>query len=165
MTDHLSDEQLTAALLAEDDAAAGEHLAACEPCRAELESLRAALGSVRADEQARAERPHLFWREQRMAIAAQIPAGREVTTRPLAWAGSLAVFALAAAWMTQSAPPAQPVARPAQDAAAVSAPADPDHDLLVDIQRSVRRDVPLALAPATLLAQELHDAANRKPDR
>jgi hypothetical protein len=52
-----------------------------------------------------------------------------------------------------------------QGATSVSAPVDPDHALLVEIQRSVRRDVPRALEPATLLAQELHRAANRKSDR
>lgn len=164
MNDHLSDEQFNAALLADDDAAASQHLVACEVCRVELEQLRTALGGVRAESLARAERPQLFWREQRMAIASQIPAGREIATRPLAWAGSFAILALAAAWMTHSAAPVQPVDR-VQSSASLAAPADPDHELLMDIQRSVRRDVPRALEPASLIAQELHRAANRKTDR
>jgi hypothetical protein len=165
MTDHLSDEQLSAALLAADDTAAAEHLAGCEDCRFELERMRAALAGVHAESLRRAEHPPLFWREQRQAIASRMPAGREIETRPLAWAGSLAMVAVAAAWLMQSAPPAPPQANRMQGATSVSAPVDPDHALLVEIQRSVRRDVPRALEPATLLAQELHRAANRKSDR
>ncbi len=164
MNDHLPDQQFDAALVAEPDAAVSQHLAGCEDCRFELEQLRAVLGGARAEALSRAERSQLFWREQRMAIAAQIPVGREIATRPLAWAGSFAIFALAAAWMTYSAPPVAPVDR-VQSSASISAPADPDHDLLVDVQRSVRREVPRALEPASLIAQELHRAANRKTDR
>jgi hypothetical protein len=38
---------------------------------------------------------------------------------------------------------------------------DPDHELLVEVERSLRRDVPLALEPAALLTRELHFAADQ----
>jgi hypothetical protein len=165
MTHHLSDEQFNSALLAENDSEATRHLEGCESCRIELERVRAFLGNVRAESLAGAERPQIFWREQRHAIASRLPVAGAIETRPLAWAGSLAIFALAAAWMTHSASPVQPQRVRSQSSASVPAAVDPDHMLLVDIQRSVRRDVPRALEPATLLAQELHRAANRKSDR
>ena len=165
MTIHLSDEQFSAALLLEDDASAGQHLASCEECRLELERVRTVLIGARAESLVLADRPQLFWSEQRMAIASRIPDGREISTRPLAWAASFVILALAAAWMTYTAPPVQRHAGPAQNSSGVSASIDPDHALLLDIQRSVRRDVPRALEPATLLAEELHRAANGKSDR
>ena len=165
MTDHLTDEQLSAVLLAEDDAEATHHLAGCDDCTRELERMRAALAGVRVESLALADRPQLFWREQRMAIASRIPAGRELATRPLAWVGSFAALAMAAAFLTQSAPPLPTQAVRPTNSTVVSASADPDHELLVDIERSVSRGVPRALEPATLLAQELHRAAERKSDR
>ena len=165
MTDHLSDEQFNSMLQAEDDATATQHLASCEECRLDMERMRAALAGVRAESLALAGRPQLFWREQRMAIASRIPQGREITTRPLAWAGSLAVFALSAAFLTQSVSPPQSQLGRAQTSSIVSVQEDPDHDLLVDIERSVRREVPRALEPASLIAQELHRAAGTKSDR
>jgi hypothetical protein len=164
MTNHLTDEQWSAALLAEDDAAATLHLAGCNECRRELENMRVALAGARAESLAIADRPQLFWRDQRMAISSRIPAGPEIITQPLAWAGSLAVFALAAVLLTQSVSLPQAQLGNAQSSSIVSVQEDADHVLLMDIQRSVRRDVPRALEPATLIAQELHRAAS-KSDR
>lgn len=165
MKAHLNEEQLSAALLSGDDASVAAHLAICNECRHELEDIRAALTRIRAESLALGERPQGFWREQQIAIASRIPAGHEYETRPLAWAASLAVFALVAAVLTQSVPSLQPQASRPSGSAVVSAPADPDHDLLVAVERSARRGVPRALEPATLLAQELHRAAGRKSDR
>jgi len=53
---------------------------------------------------------------------------------------------LAAVLLVQKTPPAQPVAQ---------ADPDPDHALLVDVERSVRRELPRALEPAALLAHEV----------
>lgn len=165
MNEHLNDEQLSAALLAEDDASIAAHLASCNECRRELEGIRTALTGVRAESLALAERPQGFWRAQRLAIAARFSAGNEFQTRPLAWAASLVMVALVAAFLVQGVPPLQHQAGRPAASAGVSAAADPDHDLLVDVERSVRRDVPRALEPATLIAQELHRAAGRKSDR
>ncbi|MBI1750704.1 MAG: hypothetical protein HY234_08495 [Acidobacteria bacterium] len=165
MTNHLTDEQLNAVLVAEEDITATLHLAGCDECRRDLHRLRTVLADVCAESRALADRPQWFWREQRLAIVSRIPAGPDRATRPLAWAASLAVFVLAAALLTQSVKPVQPAVSRATGTVGVSMQSDPDHDLLVDVERSVRRDVPRALEPATLLAQELHRAADRKPNR
>ncbi len=163
MNEHLNDEQLSAALLADDDAIVAAHLANCMECRRELEGLRTALAGVRAESLALGERPQGFWREQRLAIAARLSAGNDFETRPLAWAASLSVVALVAAFLAQGMPPL-PVGSPSASTG-ISVAADSDHDLLVDVARFTRRDVPRALEPATLIAQELHRAAERKADR
>jgi len=165
MNNHLNDEQLSAALLAEADAAVTAHLATCKECRHELESIRAALTAVRADSLALGERPAAFWREQRLSIAARLPASNELETRPLAWAASLSAVALVAALLVQGVPSNRLQVRPTPASTGVSVAADSDHELLVDIARFTRRDVPRALEPATLIAQELHRAAGRKSDR
>jgi hypothetical protein len=165
MNEHLNDEQLSAALLAEADASVVAHLAICNACRRELESIRTALTAVCVESLALGERPVGFWREQRLAIAARLPADIELETRPLAWAASLSVVALVAAFLVQGVPPLQLRVGPPSASTGVSIAADSDHDLLVDVARFTRRDVPRALEPATLIAQELHRAAERKSDR
>jgi hypothetical protein len=171
MTQHLTDEQMSAALLADsallvdDDASLATHLSSCGDCRNDLQRMRAVLGGVRAQSLAIAERPQGFWRKQRAAIASRISAGHELETRPLAWVASFAVIALVAAFLTQSAPSIQIQSKRPAESIGTYSPSDPDHDLLLDIQRSVRREVPRALEPASLIAQELHTAAGRKSDR
>jgi predicted anti-sigma-YlaC factor YlaD len=165
MNEHLNDEQLSAALLAEADASVAAHLSICNACRHELESIRTALTAVRAESLALGERPVSFWREQRRAIAARLTAGNELETRPLAWAASLSAVALVAAFLVQGVPPIQLQVGPTAASTGVSVAVDSDHELLVDVARFTRRDVPRALEPATLIAQELHRAAGRKSDR
>ena len=97
---------------------------------------------------AEAERPEGFWRAQRSAIAGRIQDSQRRASLRLAWAGSLALVVIAASLLTQA--PA-PVASAAQN--------DPDHDLLVGVERAVRRPVPQALEPARLLAQEIERSA------
>ena len=105
--------------------------------------------------------PQDFWRAQRRTIAARLSAVQELPTRPLAWATSLAGILLFAALLSRGLPVLDSSPRQALPTEAAQAAADPDHDLLVDIGRSVRREVPRALEPASLIAQELHRAANK----
>jgi anti-sigma factor RsiW len=161
MKEHLNEDQLNALLLAELDAESSAHLASCEACRNEVEQLRGTLTGLRSSEVARAERPQEFWREQRLSIAAQIPAGNELSTQPLAWAASLAGILLVATMLSQGLPVLDSSLQQVPPKASAQVASDPDHDLLVDIGRAMRRDVPLALEPASLIAQELHRAANK----
>jgi predicted anti-sigma-YlaC factor YlaD len=140
----LSDEQLAEELTNPfaADAAACEHLAACPACREEYESLRRGLARYREEARAAAERPESFWLRQRTTLATR-NAGRPASRR-LSWAAVAAVVVLTAVLLIEKTPPQQPT--PA---------ADPDHALLVDVEHSVRRQVPRALEPAALLAQEV----------
>ena len=93
---------------------------------------------------AAAARPEAFWQFQRRAIAAR---RRPWWAQPrLVWA--MAFLVLTAAWLNHSAQPRRDVAQ-----------TDPDQMLMTDIERSVRREVPRALEPATLLTEEMDRAA------
>jgi hypothetical protein len=90
------------------------------------------------------ERPDGFWRMQRAAIQERIQGSEQRASLRLAWAGSVALVAVAVGLLTQTPAPASAAAN-----------YDPDHDLLVGVEQAVRRPVPQALEPAQLLAQEL----------
>ena len=155
MQGHLTDEQLTAALVAANDAATETHLAGCAECRAEQEALRGALDTASCWVRAAAERPEGFWQRQRASIAARLAEAARVAARPWGWATAFAALLLAAMLLNQQAPPPQTGV----------APADPDHALLLEVQRSVRREVPQALEPAALLAYDLASEAQKHREK
>ena len=97
---------------------------------------------------AEAERPPSFWLAQRAAIAGRIQGSERTASLRLAWAASLALVVIATSMLTQSPTPTLSVTA-----------YDPDHDLLVGVERAVRRPVPQALEPARLLAQEIENSA------
>ena len=147
MQAHLSEEQIFEALLAGDAAAANQHLAGCSACAAELDRLRRATAALRHSARTQAERSESFWSRQRRSAASRIS---RPAVRPLTWVAAIAAAILAAMLL----PEPRPVA-PAQPAT------DPDQALLVSVERAVNRQVPQALAPATLLTQEM--SRNLKP--
>ncbi len=142
MQAHLTDEQLREELDRGADATAREHLAACPACREEAKSLWLLLSRYAETTHAAADRPEGFWQAQQTAIARHW-SGRPVPRR-LAWAVAAACVVLAAAVLIEKTPSPEPLAQ-----------ADADQTLLVDVQRSVRRELPRALEPAALLAQEV----------
>lgn len=145
MNRHLSEEQFELVMSGgQADAGAAAHLAECAECAAEAEQMRAALGKFGAAARAAGERPEGFWAQQRQAIAARL-SDAGAPSRRLAWAVSLAVVVLLAMTMVPRTP--QRIEQ------------DPDDALLRDVERSLRRQVPAALEPAALLAQELDRAA------
>ncbi len=151
MQEHLTNEQLTEyltdPLASGGDATIREHLAACAACRDEagrLHSLLALYGEVT---RAAGARPQAFWQWQRTTILTGLEP-RPVPRR-LVWAAGVAMAAFAATLLMETPPPAVPPAA-----------VDPDHALLVDVERSVRREVPRALEPAALLTAELSEAAD-----
>jgi predicted anti-sigma-YlaC factor YlaD len=146
MQAHLTDEQLLEELDRGADATAREHLAACPACRKEHENLRLVLARYAETTRVAAERPEGFWQAQQTAIARRW-SGRPVPRR-LAWAVAAACVVFAAALLIEKTPPPEPIAQ-----------ADTDQTLLVDVQRSVRRELPRALEPAALLAREVSRSA------
>lgn len=151
MNGHLNDEQMTGLLL-DESAEGAAHLAECALCSAEEQRLRAVLAGFGEAARGAAERPEAFWAWQRGAVAGRL-AEKKAEPRRLVWAGAMAVLVLLASMMLRQPPPEPAVAQ-----------ADPDHVLLVEVERSMRREVPAALAPATLLANEMSRAAEAKKD-
>lgn len=97
------------------------------------------------------ERPEEFWQQQRSMIRSRISSAENPAATPLvrrspllAWSVVTALVLLAG-WMLDRgslAPPHQ--AQP-----------DPDHELLLAVERAVYNDGPAALDPAALLAEEM----------
>jgi hypothetical protein len=143
MHQHLTDEALTARLASEGPS---ERPAECGACEAEEENLRGLLAEWKASAEKVAERPDVFWRWQQRTIAAHR------STRPsrprMVWATAMAILVLVATLLTRQQPAIQHVNA-----------ADPDDALLVEVHRSVRREVPRALEPASLLTQEIDRAS------
>ena len=143
MPAHLTDEQLAERLISpENTGGAAAHPGACADCRDEEERLQGLLARYSEAARAASARPEAFWQWQQAAIAARLTGG----TRPwrLVWATATALVVFAAVLLIVRTPAPLPVVA-----------ADPDDVLLVDVERSVRREVPQALEPAALLAAEV----------
>ena len=110
------------------------------------ERFEAAVAALRAETQAAAERPEVFWQRQRAEIRARLDAPAALPP-PLAWASAAVLLALAVL-----------LSLPAKTPVAATAPPDPDRQLLLEVQQTLDRDVPDALAPASLLTEEMNQA-------
>jgi hypothetical protein len=96
---------------------------------------------------AASEQSDEFWRNQRIAIWSRISSAEERSARripTLAWAVAAAMIAVSG-WLLE-----QPMVAPPREVYV-----DPDHELLMEVERMVQIDGPLALEPAALLAQEM----------
>ncbi len=135
---HLSNQELTDVVLESDQ-----------------QSLRSTLEALPELARASTERPEEFWHEQRRAIWSRIgsaavtaadPGGNRTHRPPLVLAWSaVAAMILLAGWMLDRAPVVPPQV----------AKVDPDHELLLAVERAVHNDGPAALDPAALLADEM----------
>jgi hypothetical protein len=125
-------------------------------------SLRSTLDALPEWARASTELPEEFWQEQRSAVWSRISSSEDpATTRLvrrsplLVWSAVTALVLLAGFMLDRGslAPPhkAQP---------------DPDHELLLAVERAVYNDGPAALDPAALLAEEMvQDVSARPPIR
>ena len=147
METHLSDGQLFEALLGDSNPMVEAHLASCAECRQRMEQLRTTVAAVRRSAHAQAEKPEGFWARQRSAAATRTSRS---PARPLAWAAVIAVAILATTLLQQPRP-----------VAPVTSPGDPDQELLISVERATSRQVPQALAPASLITEEI--SRNVKP--
>ena len=155
MTQHLSDKDLLEVVLdrpSEFDA----HLATCSSCRTERERVRRVLRELPALTQNSAQNTEAFWEQQRMAIWAKIDLVEPRKFPVLAWASAATV--LVAATLLISIVPTVPP----------RVTADSDHELMVQLERRLQSEVPLALEPAALLAREITQNSqlnSSSPDR
>lgn len=142
MQAHLNDAELTESLAS---GAGMAHLAECNRCQAELDAVAGIAGVLRGQLAVDHLSP-AFWVRQRAGIRARI-ADRPASLR-WAIAGMAAVVALSCGLLTIS-------ARHPQRPSPQSAQVDSDDLLLKDIQHSIARRSPRALAPANVLVQEI----------
>jgi hypothetical protein len=114
-------------------------------------SLRPTLEALPDWARASTDRPEEFWQEQRSAVWSRIASSEDLTTTRLVrrspllvWSAVTALVLLAGFILDRGslAPPHK-------------APLDPDHELLLAVERAVNNDGPAALDPAALLAEEM----------
>jgi hypothetical protein len=154
MTEHLSDQEFCKTISGESGESGQHHLGRCAACRAGRDELLTGIEQYREWIASEVGRPDSFWLGQQRAVAETI--GRRSAARPfLIWVlASLACVAVLSLALVM-------VREPRVPAAAV----DPDHELLLDIERALRRDVPEALAPAEILIEEIQLALAARADK
>jgi hypothetical protein len=142
MTQHLSDKDLLEVLV---DRPSGfdAHLATCSSCHAERERMRRVVGELPGLTNIVAQNTDAFWEHQRTAIWARIDSVEHRKFPVLAWASAAAVL-VTATLLFSIAPTVPPQVQ-----------ADSDHELMVQLERTLQSEVPVALEPAALLAREI----------
>ncbi len=137
---HLNQEEI-AAFVSDPSRGLGTHLEVCDDCLHEVALLRETVGALRSV----AVEPEAFWRTQQAQIRAKLPVRVPQRSLPrLAWAALAAVVTLAALLVSGGAPAPEP-----------RASVDPDHELLVEVERIMQSDGPAALQPASYLVGEI----------
>jgi len=121
----------------------------------EVQRFRQALQAIPNFAQVNSQRPEIFWTRQRAEVWKAIERGTETQRRSmpkLAWVAAAVVVGIAAMMLSVSPVPQAPQAR-----------VDPDHELLLDIERSLNSGGPQALEPASLLVEEISQNAQSNP--
>jgi len=137
------------------DLAAEHHIAHCQSCQTEREKVEDALRQFGVANREYANRPEAFWKQQEARIRA---ANREAAQRSsvtMTLIPSVVVLLLLAFAILGRTPGVRPVA-----VATPTVQTDSDHELLLQVERAVGTDTPLALQPATLMVEESN---NREP--
>jgi len=139
---HLSEDQITGWVLGTCDDSVLRHLEACRGCSVEAEELRSALSGFRDALQATAQRDETFWRNQQVAFRDRASA-RDWYPMHWAWLVAMVMVLITAIFLTRT--PNTLRNNPSDDA---------DNALLNAVQGDLSREVPQALAPAVLIAEE-----------
>jgi hypothetical protein len=145
VNNHLSEDQITEWVLGTRDEFARRHLEACEACSVEAEELRRTISNFRDSVHAVAQRDQSFWRNQQLAIRERLSA-RDWYPLHWGWAVAMVMVLIAAIFLMRR--PNPPQNSPSEDA---------DRALLQEVQGDLGREVPQALAPAVLIAEERNE--------
>src|SRR6266566_4100166 len=130
MIRHLSNEELVDLIIDSDERA-----------------LRLTFDALPSWAQAASERNEEFWQNQRVAVWSRISSAEERSALRLpilAWALAAVTVAVSGWLLNQPSDLRPPEVR-----------VDADHELLLEVERAVQIDGPLALEPAALLAEEM----------
>ena len=150
MNNHLSEDQITEWVLGTRDDFVSRHLETCNACSVEAEELRSTISCFRDSIHATAQRDNSFWREQQLAIREHASA-RDWYPLHWAWVVAMVMVLIAAIFLTRTPNPPQNKARE-----------DADKALLQEVQGDLAREVPEALAPAVLIAEERNEILTNK---
>jgi len=131
------------------DLAAEHHIANCPPCQTERDRVEDALRQFAAANREYANRPDNFWEQQAARIRSARKDSEARSRLTMSLVPSVVVLLLAAFAILGRAPGVRPV-QPAPPVAQT----DPDHELLLEVERAIQTDTPLALEPATLMVNE-----------
>jgi hypothetical protein len=131
------------------DLAAEHHIASCQPCQSERERVEDALRQFATANREYANRPENFWEQQAARIRARSEAGQRSGLTMRLVPSAVVLLLLAFAVLTRV-----PGSRPAAVTTPAAVQTDSDHELLMEVERAVQTDTPLALQPATLMVEE-----------
>jgi len=150
VNDHLTEDQIAEWTLGTSDDYVIRHLETCAVCSLEAEELRSALAGFRDAVHTTAQRDLSFWRNQKLAVSERLSAH---DWYPLHWAWVVAMLAvlITAIFLTRA--PNAPKNYLSEDA---------DNALLQAVQGDLNREVPQALAPAVLIAEERNEILSKR---
>jgi hypothetical protein len=149
MTPHLSQAEL-AEFVSDPSRGLGTHLEFCDSCLQEVGRLRETVAALRDA----GGQPEVFWRTQQAAIRARIaavPAPRLPGLPRSVWAVAVLLIAAGLLLLSGDGTP------PSVQRAAINA--DPDHELLLEVERVMQSNGPDSLQPAAYLVQEISQEA------
>ena len=148
MNNHLSEDQITEWMLGTRDDFISRHLETCKACSVATGELRRTISCFRDSIHASAQRDNGFWREQQLAIRERVS-----DCYPLhwAWVVAMVMVLITAIFLTRTPNPPQN-----------NATEDADKALLQEVQADLAREVPEALAPAVLIAEERNEILTHK---
>ena len=150
MNNHLTEDQITEWMLGTRDALVSRHLETCDACSVEAEELRRTISCFRDSIHAAAQRDDSYWRKQQLAISEHASA-RDWYPLHWAWVVAMVMVLITAIFLTRT-------PRSAQN----NATEDADKVLLQEVQGDLAREVPEALAPADLIAEERNEILTNK---
>jgi len=142
VNNHLSEDQITEWALGTCDEFVLRHLQMCRGCSLQAEELRSALSGFRDALQAAAQRDQSFWKNQQVAFREWVST-KDWYPMHWAWLVAMVMVLITAIFLTRT--PNTPRNYPSDDA---------DSALLNAVQGDLSREVPQALAPAVLIAEE-----------
>jgi hypothetical protein len=150
VNNHLSEDQIAEWVLGTRDDFASRHLETCRACSVEVKELRSTISCFRDSIHAAAERDDSYWRKRQHAITEHASA-RDWYPLHWAWVAAMVMVLVAALFLTRTPSPLQN-----------KATEDADKVLLQEVQGDLAREVPEALAPAVLIAEERNEILTNK---
>jgi hypothetical protein len=151
MDDHLNGDQITALILGTEDEFVDRHLEACVACGNEVKEMRSAISAFRDLVHTNAQRDDSFWNRQNLAINERLTERRRYLPLQWIWVTAMSVVLVTAVIVARAPRATKNVATD-----------ESDKVLLQEVQGDLEVDVPEALAPAVLIADERNEILKNK---